>query len=156
MTSASKPPASMGADVGRPRARLRDGAVAAAAIVRAARFGAFTRLPLAALLVHLPVASLVDMMHREVVVQALRLSFETTVAAAALTVIGGTPLAALLAREFRGRDALASFVTLPLVLPPVVAGLGLLLAFGRAGLLGRPLDGFGMPLPFSTFRCRVG
>jgi len=105
----------------------------------------------AALLVHLPVASLADMMHREVVVQALRLSFETTVAAAALTVIGGTPLAALLAREFRGRDAFASLVTLPLVLPPVVAGLGLLLAFGRAGLLGHTLDAFGMHVPFSTF-----
>src|SRR5476651_450946 len=120
-----------------PRAVARDTALAAAAIVLAALFGAFTGLPLAALLLRLPVASLADMLHQPIVVQALRLSFETTCAAALLTVLGGTPLAALLAREFRGRDAFASLVTLPLVLPPVVAGLGLLLAFGRAGLLGQ-------------------
>jgi molybdate transport system permease protein len=132
------------------RAKARDFAVGAAAITLACLFGAFVGLPLAALLVRLPVAQLADMMHETIVIQALKLSFETTCAAALLTVLGGTPLAALLTRDFRGRDALASLMTLPLVLPPVVAGLGLLLAFGRAGLLGRFLDVFGMHVPFST------
>src|SRR4029077_1735315 len=85
-----------------------------------------------------------------IVLQALRLSFETTCAAALLTVLGGTPIAALLTRDFRGRDALASLMTLPLVLPPVVAGLGLLLAFGRAGLLGHSLSAFGIQRPIRT------
>ena len=132
------------------RAALRDFAVGAAAIALATLFGAFIALPLAALLVRLPVASLADLLHQGIVVQALRLSFLTTSAAAALTVLGGTPLAALLSRDFRGRDTIASLMTLPLVLPPVVAGLGLLLAFGRAGMLGRALDVFGIHVPFST------
>jgi molybdate transport system permease protein len=132
------------------RAKARDLAIGAAAIVLAFAFGAFIGLPLAALIVRLPLSSLAELLHQPIVVQALRLSFETTCAAALLTVLGGTPLAALLSREFRGRDAIASLATLPLVLPPVVAGLGLLLAFGRAGLLGRALDVFGIQVPFST------
>jgi molybdate transport system permease protein len=132
------------------RAKTRDLLVGAAAITLACLFGAFVGLPLAALLVRLPISQLADMMHQTIVVQALKLSFETTCAAALITVLGGTPLAALLTRDFRGRDAIASLMTLPLVLPPVVAGLGLLLAFGRAGLLGRFLDIFGMHVPFST------
>jgi molybdate transport system permease protein len=132
------------------RAKARDLAVGAVAITLACLFGGFVGLPLAALLVRLPIAQLADMMHQTIVLQALRLSFETTCAAAVLTVLGGTPLAALLTRDFRGRDTIASLMTLPLVLPPVVAGLGLLLAFGRAGLLGRFLDVFGMHVPFST------
>jgi molybdate transport system permease protein len=133
-----------------PRAVARDTALGATAITLAALFGAFTGLPLAALLLRLPMGSVADMMHQPIVLQALRLSFETTCAAALLTVLGGTPIAALLTRDFRGRDALASLITLPLVLPPVVAGLGLLLAFGRAGLLGHALSVFGMSVPFST------
>jgi len=132
------------------RAKARDLMIGAAAILLAFAFGAFIGLPLAALIVRLPLASLADLLHQPIVVQALRLSFETTCAAALITVLGGTPLAALLSREFRGRDAIASLTTLPLVLPPVVAGLGLLLAFGRAGLLGRALDVFGIQVPFST------
>src|SRR5476649_465300 len=61
----------------RPRAVARDSAMGAVAIVLAALFGAFTGLPLAALLLRLPVASLADMMHQPIVIQALRLSFET-------------------------------------------------------------------------------
>ena len=141
---------SLSGRVVQPRAVARDTALGATAITLAALFGAFTGLPLAALLLRLPIGSIADMMHQPIVLQALRLSFETTCAAALLTVLGGTPLAALLTRDFRGRDALASLITLPLVLPPVVAGLGLLLAFGRAGLLGHALSVFGMSVPFST------
>ena len=70
-----------------------------------------------------------------VVLDALRVSAETSVAAQALVLLVGTPTAVLLARRFRFRDVLVSLVELPLVLPPAVAGLGLLAAFGRYGLL---------------------
>ncbi|HLJ84324.1 MAG TPA: molybdate ABC transporter permease subunit [Candidatus Eremiobacteraceae bacterium] len=133
----------------RKGALIRDRLLAVAAVIFAAAFGGFIALPLAALLIHVPVSAVGSMMQRSIVVDALRLSFETTLASAVLIVLGGTPLAALLARTFKGRDALASLATLPLVLPPVVAGLGLLLAFGRSGLLGRFLDLFGMHVPFS-------
>jgi molybdate transport system permease protein len=134
----------------RRTALIRDRLLAVASIIFAAAFGGFIALPLAALLIHVPVGAVGSMMQRSIVVEALRLSFETTLASAVLIVLGGTPLAALLARKFKGKDALASLATLPLVLPPVVAGLGLLLAFGRSGLLGRFLDLFGMHVPFST------
>lgn len=82
---------------------------------------------------------------------ALRLSLISSVSAAALTVIFGTPLAWLLARyEFPGRSVVRTVVTLSMVLPPVVSGVALLLAFGRRGLFGRFLDQwFGIQLPFS-------
>src|SRR4029077_1939527 len=81
------------------RAKVRDLAIGVAAVCFAFAFGGFIGLPLAALIVRLPVASLADLLHQPIVVQALRLSFETTCAAALLTVLGGTPLAALLSRE---------------------------------------------------------
>ena len=68
-----------------------------------------------------------------------------------LIILGvGTPVAYLLGtREFRGRRALAALVELPLVLPPAVAGIALLAAFGNRGLLGGSLEAFGVSLPFT-------
>lgn len=84
-------------------------------------------------------------------VEALRLSLLTTGLAMGLTVVLGTPLAYLLARyRFRGRRLLDTMVDLPVVLPPVVAGVALLLVFGRNGLVGGPLDAAGVSLPFTT------
>ncbi|MBC5824911.1 MAG: molybdate ABC transporter permease subunit [Candidatus Eremiobacteraeota bacterium] len=111
---------------------------------------AFIALTLFALLVHSPVVKIVSALHREVVLQALVLSLRTTLVCAVVIVIVGTPLAALLARPFAGRAAVETLITLPIVLPPVVAGLALLLAFGRAGLLGKALAVFGLELPFTT------
>src|SRR5207244_3744492 len=71
-----------------------------------------------------------------VVVDALLVSLKTTLLAQALVLLLGTPAAYVLAtRRFRGRSLLVTLVELPLVLPPAVAGIGLLAAFGRAGLL---------------------
>jgi molybdate transport system permease protein len=85
-----------------------------------------------------------------VVLEALRVSLVTTLVTLALTVIFGTPLAYLLARfEFPGRTLLDALLDLPVVLPPVVAGVGLLLTFGRQGLLGPPLELAGISLAFS-------
>jgi len=86
-----------------------------------------------------------------VVLQALRLTAGTSLAATGLAALLGTPVAYLLARRaFPGRALLDHLIELPIVLPPAVAGLGLLMAFGRRGLLGAPLAAFGISLSFTT------
>jgi molybdate transport system permease protein len=84
-------------------------------------------------------------------VQAIQLSLVTTLATLALTLAGGTPLALLLARRrFPGHALVETLIDLPVVLPPSVAGIALLVAFGRFGLLGGVLTAFGITLPFTT------
>jgi molybdate transport system permease protein len=81
---------------------------------------------------------------------ALWLSVKTSAIAHVFILGFGTPVAYVLAsRRFRGRDFLAALVELPLVLPPAVAGIGLLAAFGRLGLLGGTLRAFGVSIPFT-------
>ncbi len=88
---------------------------------------------------------------RPIVLEAVRLSLVTTGIVLLLALIFGSPLALLLARRrFRGIGLLDSLVDLPIVLPPAVAGLALLLTFGRRGLLGTPLSAVGIELPFTT------
>jgi molybdate transport system permease protein len=84
--------------------------------------------------------------------QALWLSITTSLWATTLAVLFGVPLAWVLARlEFRGRALLRALIILPMVLPPVVGGVALLLAFGRRGLIGQWLDqAFGITVPFTT------
>ena len=85
------------------------------------------------------------------VLAALSLSLATTAASLCLIVLFGTPLAFVLARRrFRGSGLVETVVDLPLVLPPSVAGLALLLVFGRRGLLGGALDAFGITIPFTA------
>lgn len=85
------------------------------------------------------------------VVDALALSLLTTAISVVVTVVLGVPLAWALARwRFRGASLVEVATDLPIVLPPSVAGLALLLAFGRRGLLGGPLDALGIELPFTT------
>ncbi len=63
----------------------------------------------------------------------------------------GTPLAYLLARrEFPGKALVEGLIELPIALPPLIAGVGLLMAFGRRGLFGSTLEAFGIALPFTT------
>lgn len=83
--------------------------------------------------------------------QALELSIVTTSISLVLTTVLGTPLAFLLARR-RGRwlSIVEVVVDLPLVLPPSVAGLGLLLVFGRRGPIGETFDAAGVAIPFTT------
>lgn len=83
--------------------------------------------------------------------EALRLSLLTTSISLGLTVVLGTPTALVLARgRFRGLRLFDAVVDLPIVLPPVVAGVGLLLVFGSSGWLGAPLRQLGVRLPFTT------
>ncbi len=84
---------------------------------------------------------------------ALRLSLQCSLSATALAFVFGTPLAWVLARtRFPGQRLLKALVTLPMVLPPVVGGLALLLAFGRRGLIGQWLfEWFGIRIAFTTW-----
>jgi molybdate transport system permease protein len=84
---------------------------------------------------------------------ALRLSLVTSTVAIVFCLALGLPLAWLLARvDFRGRGALRALVTVPLVLPPVVAGVALRSAFGRTGVIGAPLlEWTGFAFPFTTY-----
>jgi molybdate transport system permease protein len=113
---------------------------------------AFLTLPLIALLVRAPWQSLPGDLTAPGVLTALRLSLICSVGALCLSLLFGVPLAWLLARvPFRGRNLVRALVLLPMVLPPVVGGVALLLAFGRNGIAGQWLDGlFGITLPFST------
>ncbi len=96
----------------------------------------FLVLPIVAIFTHVSPATLVDQLGNPVVTDALLVSLQTTAEAQILVLLVGTPAAYLLAsRRFPGRAALITLVELPLVLPPAVAGIGLLAAFGRVGLL---------------------
>jgi molybdate transport system permease protein len=99
----------------------------------------------------LPNGALFTTLRLPIVQDALRLSLVTTAIALGITLVGGTPIAYLLARyRFPGYTVLDSLIDLPMVLPPSVAGLGLLIAIGRRGLLGDTLAHFGITLPFTT------
>ena len=123
----------------------------AALLVAAAGLAvAFLALPVVALFLRVPPAELLAQLGEERARQALAVSLRTSVAAHALIVVVGTPAAYLLAtRRFRGRALVVAILELPLVLPPAVAGLGLLAAFGRSGLLGHELRAVGLEIPFT-------
>ena len=112
----------------------------------------FLLVPLGAMLLRTPWTSLARILYEGTVLEALRLSLLCATAATAVSFVVGVPLAWVLARaRFRGLSLLRALVTLPLVLPPVVGGVALLLAFGRLGVVGRYLDlWFGFTLPFTT------
>ena len=113
---------------------------------------AFLVVPLLALLLRVPWGDIVSRLGDPAIRDALRLSLVTASAAVVIVTMIGIPLAWALARvEFRGRSLVRALVIVPLVLPPVVAGVALLSAFGRQGLVGAPLyDWFGVTLPFTT------
>lgn len=111
----------------------------------------FLGLPVAAMLLEGLTPDLLSRLSQAQAVSALRLSLSTSTASTLLAVLLGTPLAFALARwRFRGKGLIELIVDLPIVLPPSVAGLALLLAFGRRGLLGSSLMAWGISLPFST------
>jgi molybdate transport system permease protein len=88
---------------------------------------------------------------RPSVLRSLRLTAITSAITVALAIVTGTPAAYLLARRsFPGKRLVETLIDLPLVLPPVVAGVALLMAFGRRGLLGHQLEVLGIELPFTT------
>jgi molybdate transport system permease protein len=111
----------------------------------------FVLLPLLALVLHITPADFLSALADPEVGQALQLSLVTTLVATGLALLLGTPVAYLLARrQFPGRAAIETFLELPMILPPAVAGIALLVAFGRRGLLGQWLDSVGIDLAFTT------
>jgi molybdate transport system permease protein len=121
--------------------------------VLAALAVAFFVIPLVGLLQRAPWSDLADDLTDPVVRDALRLSLVCSVGATALAFVLGLPLAWVLARtDLSGRHLVRALVLLPMVLPPVVGGVALLLAFGRRGLVGQYLDDWlGFRLPFTTW-----
>ncbi|UYN90204.1 MAG: ABC transporter permease [Anaerolineales bacterium] len=111
----------------------------------------FLGLPVAAMLLEGLTPDLLTRLSQAQAVSALRLSLSTSLASTLLAIVLGAPLAFALARwRFRGKALIELIVDLPIVLPPSVAGLALLLAFGRRGLLGGSLVAWGVSLPFTT------
>src|SRR5262245_24240466 len=115
-----------------------------------AGLAAFLALPVLALVVTSSPAKLLAGFQHPVTLPALLLSAVTTSVALAIVVAFGTPLAYWLARA-RGAPARAveTLVQLPMVIPPAVAGIALLLSFGRRGLFGPLLEGAGLGVAFS-------
>ena len=107
-------------------------------------------LPVAGLLFTSSPTRLMEGLSNPLVGPAIRLSLVTTAVSILIVVLCGTPLAWLLAqRRTRGARLVETVTQLPIVLPPAVAGVALLLAFGRQGLLGPALAAIGVGLPFS-------
>lgn len=116
-----------------------------------ALLGVFLVAPVAWLLVLALTGSLGAALTDPSVIDALALSLATTLVSLALTLVLGTPLAwSLAGRQGRVARAVATAVDLPMVLPPAVAGLALLLLFGRRGPIGALLDDAGLSLAFSS------
>lgn len=108
-------------------------------------------LPLAALVWRTATPGFTQFALTPTALAALRLSLITSAWSVLIAVVTGTPLAYGLARRpFRGRAWLELLIDLPVVLPPSVAGLALLIAFGRQGVFGGALNSLGIQLPFTT------
>jgi molybdate transport system permease protein len=114
-------------------------------------FASFLLLPIVGLVSGTSFADVRAGLSHPLVAPALELSLLTTTLSVTLVVLFGTPLAWIIARSGGGAArALESLLKLPVVLPPAVAGLGLLLAFGRASALGELLQRAGLAVPFTT------
>lgn len=111
----------------------------------------FVSVPLVSLLTRLPWERAGDILTSGPAGQALWISLQVSAMALGLSFLFGVPLAWILARRaFPGRTALRALAYLPMVLPPVVGGVALLLAFGRRGWIGEPLAALtGVALPFT-------
>ena len=107
-------------------------------------------MPILAIFLRVPPSELLAQVRSRVALDALGVSLRSSLMALATIVAFGTPAAYLLAtRRLPGSAVLVTLLELPLVLPPAVAGIGLLAAFGRLGLLGGPLRAFGVQIPFT-------
>ena len=128
------------------------GVLAPAGVAATALYVLFIGLPILALLIRaLQQDGFLAGLGGSLVVQALQLSLITSAISMAVVVVVGTPFALLLARRNSPLlRVIDSFVELPIVLPPVVAGVAMLMAFGRNGILGPWLSAVGITLPFTT------
>lgn len=113
---------------------------------------AFLAIPIVALFTQVPLGEVPHLLGEQSVQDALWVTVRTNAIANVLILGLGTPTAFLLAtRRFPGRSVLVTLTELPLVLPPAVAGIALLAAFGRGGLFGSELQANGIVLPFTEW-----
>jgi molybdate transport system permease protein len=107
--------------------------------------------PLVAIVLQIEPDSLKVVHRYDMILQALTLTLKTSLVVTVAALVLGLPIALCMARvEFRGRALLDMLVDVPIALPPVVTGVGLLLLWGRRGLLGHYLDAWGYPISFTT------
>lgn len=134
------------------RRRLVRSRPPALALLLAGLAVAFFALPFVGILWRMPWSRVGSVLSDRAVREALRVSLETSLLAAAVSLVLGVPLAWVLAQfEFPGRSIVRALSTLSMVLPPVVGGVALFFSFGRRGLFGQYLDRwFGIRLPFTT------
>jgi molybdate transport system permease protein len=135
-----------------PKVVARKPGMTAAFVPLALVFVAFITLPLVALGWRaLESGELAKNVTSDLVLDAMWLSAVTSTIALVLAVLFGTPVAYLLARrDFPGKTLVDLLIDLPIVLPPTVAGVALLVAFGRRGVLGGRLDDAGIDIAFTT------
>jgi molybdate transport system permease protein len=120
-------------------------------IIPSATLLALFAIPLFALVLRSINSDFLDNAFSEQALKALKLSLVTSSITTIIAAVLGTPLAYMLARwKFKYKSWLELLLDLPIVLPPSVAGLALLIAFGRRGLFGPTLEVFGISLPFTT------
>lgn len=110
----------------------------------------FFAIPIVAVVFQVSLTDIWSGLRQPQVLQAVGISLKTSLISTMLTLLLGTPVAYLLGRHnFPGKRLFEALVDLPTVLPPAVAGIALLLAFGRRGLLGGTLDALGLHIAFS-------
>jgi molybdate transport system permease protein len=113
--------------------------------------GAFIALPVASLFIKSPLDVTLRSLHDPVVADALRLSLTTSTLTVMTVVLMGTPIAYVNARfHYPGKEILDSLIDLPVIMPPAVAGIALLMAFGRMGIVGHYLSAMGITIAFTT------
>ncbi|MCD1294289.1 molybdate ABC transporter permease subunit [Methanocella sp. CWC-04] len=111
----------------------------------------YISLPVVSLFIKTSPESFISSLNEPVVIEALKLSFLTTIATTIIVIIIGTPVAFINARyRYPGKELVDTLLDLPVVMPPAVAGIALLMAFGRKGVLGEYLNLFGVTLAFTT------
>ncbi|RXE55827.1 molybdenum ABC transporter permease [Methanoculleus taiwanensis] len=111
----------------------------------------FVTVPIASLFLRITPEAFFRSLAEPVVVDALVLSLLTATVSTVIVILFGTPLSYINARtEYRGKDIVDTLTDLPIVLPPAVAGIALLMAFGRRGVVGEYLDAFGIQIAFTT------
>lgn len=133
------------------RTRFWRAAPALLIVVLLAIFLLFITLPVASLFLRISPEAFLRSLAEPVVLDALSLSLATATVSTAIVVLFGTPLALVNARrDYPGRAIVDTLTDLPIVLPPAVAGIALLMAFGRRGVIGQYLDIFGVQIAFTT------
>ena len=112
---------------------------------------AFIALPVVSLFLKSPLETTFRSLHDPMVIDALKLSLTTSTLTTMIVVVIGTPIAYVNARfRYFGKEVADSLIDLPVIMPPAVAGIALLMAFGRMGIVGHYLNAFGISIAFTT------